>query len=137
MKTQPAAYLVEGFDANEKLISHQLFFNREEAARLASVFTEHYPIVRATNLLRSQAIKPWAGITIVEAWDEWDKSDGVGDFTRAIEGKLKERNCVTRRQPLTDEQISDLFEANAGYGRDDFLSFARAVEAAHGIGGEA
>jgi hypothetical protein len=38
-----------------------------------------------------------------------------------------------QRKPLTDEQIEQVFKKYAGYGGDDFISFARAIEAAHGI----
>jgi hypothetical protein len=39
------------------------------------------------------------------------------------------RECVW----LTDEQIRELFNEHSGYGRSNFLAFARAIEAAHGI----
>ncbi len=38
-----------------------------------------------------------------------------------------------QRKPLTDEEIENLYKRSAGYGGDDFHSFARAIEAAHGI----
>lgn len=41
---------------------------------------------------------------------------------------------TTRRQPLTDEQLEELFRRNAGYGQDDFMACARAIERHHGIG---
>jgi hypothetical protein len=41
---------------------------------------------------------------------------------------------AAQRKPLTDEEIEKLYKRSAGYGGDDFHSFARAIEAAHGIG---
>lgn len=35
-----------------------------------------------------------------------------------------------QRKSLTDEQIEQVFKKHAGYGGDDFISFARAIEAA-------
>lgn len=32
-------------------------------------------------------------------------------------------------KPLTDEQIEQIFKENAGYSGNDFISFARAIEA--------
>ena len=40
---------------------------------------------------------------------------------------------ATERKPLTDEEIEKLYKRSAGYGGDDFHSFARAIEAAHNI----
>lgn len=37
-------------------------------------------------------------------------------------------------KPLTDEKICEVILENAGYGRDNFLAVARAIERAHGIG---
>ena len=38
-----------------------------------------------------------------------------------------------QQEPLTDAQIEQIFKENAGYSGNDFISFARAVEAANGI----
>ena len=40
---------------------------------------------------------------------------------------------AAQRKPLTDEEIEKLYKRSAGYGGDDFYSFARAIEAAHNI----
>jgi hypothetical protein len=40
---------------------------------------------------------------------------------------------AAQRKPLTDEEIEKLYKRSAGYGGDDFHSFARAIEAAHNI----
>ena len=41
-----------------------------------------------------------------------------------------------QRKPLTTEKVLDLFDAHGVYG-SKWLEFARAIEAAHGIKGEA
>jgi ferredoxin-like protein FixX len=38
--------------------------------------------------------------------------------------------------PLTDEQIGAVIQTNWGYGRDNFIAVARAIERAHGIEGK-
>ena len=38
-----------------------------------------------------------------------------------------------QHQPLTNEQIDDIFQANSGYGGDNFHKFAQAIELHHGI----
>ena len=44
----------------------------------------------------------------------------------------------TKREPLTDEQISELFAEKVQSEMDEWdVAFARAIERAHGIGGEA
>jgi hypothetical protein len=40
---------------------------------------------------------------------------------------------AAQRKPLTEEEIEKLYKRSAGYGGDDFHSFARAIEAAHNI----
>jgi hypothetical protein len=40
---------------------------------------------------------------------------------------------AAQRKPLTGEEIENLYKRSAGYGGDDFHSFARAIEAAHNI----
>lgn len=47
--------------------------------------------------------------------------------------KLREAEQPAQRKPLTDQQIEQIFKENAGYSGNDFISFARAIEAAHGI----
>ena len=42
-----------------------------------------------------------------------------------------------QRKPLTDEQIKAIFESNMKHDISDAFGFARAIEAAHGIKGEA
>ena len=46
---------------------------------------------------------------------------------------IKHTHPQPKREPLTDEQIRELFNEHSGYGRSNFLAFARAIEAAHGI----
>ncbi len=38
-----------------------------------------------------------------------------------------------QRQPLTDDELEQIFRKSSGYGGDDFQAFARAIEAAHNI----
>ena len=40
---------------------------------------------------------------------------------------------AAQRKPLTEGEIEKLYKRSAGYGGDDFHSFARAIEAAHNI----
>jgi hypothetical protein len=40
---------------------------------------------------------------------------------------------AAQRKPLTDGEIEKLYKRSAGYGGDDFHSFTRSIEAAHGI----
>ena len=52
-------------------------------------------------------------------------------------GQHEVRTLYTRpqaREPLPDEEIERIFTENSGYGRSNFRSFARAIEAAHQIG---
>jgi hypothetical protein len=57
------------------------------------------------------------------------------DFVKhADDARAKAIAAPPQRQPLTDEHIYRIFEESAGYGQDDFVAFARAVERAHGIG---
>ena len=42
-----------------------------------------------------------------------------------------------QRKPLTDEQIKAIFESNIKHDISDAFGFARAIEVAHGIKGEA
>ncbi len=57
-------------------------------------------------------------------------------FSKDLKGML-ERQAATlpaaQRKPLTDEEIEKIYYRFAGYGGDDFLGVARAIEAAHGI----
>ena len=59
------------------------------------------------------------------------------DGSRCLHGCLSGEACHTsppaQRKPLTDAEIEQVFKEHAGYGGDDFISFARAIEAAHGI----
>jgi hypothetical protein len=64
--------------------------------------------------------------------------DYLGELTamRAVEHMRKQR------KPLTDEEIELLAVKHApptdpDFGDDDWIDFARAIERAHGIGGEA
>jgi hypothetical protein len=64
--------------------------------------------------------------------------DYLGELTamRAVEHMRKQR------KPLTDEEIELLAVKHApptdpDFGDDDWIEFARAIERAHGIGGEA
>ena len=41
----------------------------------------------------------------------------------------KEPEQPAQRKPLTDAQIEQIFKESAGYGGNDFISFARAIEA--------
>jgi len=43
--------------------------------------------------------------------------------------------CTCKCLPLTDEEITEIFSTTNGL--DFYLNFARAIEAAHGIKGEA
>ncbi len=42
-----------------------------------------------------------------------------------------------QRKPLTDEEIEEAFQQSSGVDEETHIRFARAIEAAHGIKGEA
>ena len=58
--------------------------------------------------------------------------DFVGRWTRAL--AAAEAPTGAQPVPLTDEQIDAVIQTNWGYGRDNFIAVARAIERAHGIG---
>jgi hypothetical protein len=109
---------------------------------------------RAITALRAALEQPaqnepkreWIGLTLVEILDsthgltriqkdDWVATDAdLIEFAHIIEAKLKEKNTLPQaREPLTDEQISRIWGSYLSRG----LEFARAIEAAHGIKGEA
>jgi hypothetical protein len=57
----------------------------------------------------------------VEVWDERKQ-----DITASVDATPPARPAPV---PLTDENIEQVFKEHAGYGGDDFISFARAIEA--------
>ncbi len=44
-------------------------------------------------------------------------------------------DSIGARKPLTEDEIERLMQTYSGYCQDDFVSVARAIERAHGIGG--
>ena len=99
---EPAAFLVEGF-CDGKLISHQLFFNVEDAKSTASVFAQHYPMVTTTALTRPQPAAQWVGLTDVEwmnivnknyAWHGMDIDEVANEVCKLTEAKLREKNTI-------------------------------------------
>ena len=95
--------------------------------------------------------KPWVSLTDEDAaaiaykgfddyWTEDCKGRDVEAWTasgRAIEAKLRELNEAPQRKPLTDEQINEIATEVYGASHSDDWKFARAIEAAHGIKGDA
>jgi hypothetical protein len=57
-----------------------------------------------------------------------------GDFY-ALPDKTLLYTTPPQRKPLTDEELTEIFSTTKGF--DFYLNFARAIEAAHGIKGEA
>jgi hypothetical protein len=93
----------------------------------------------------AQPKREWVGLTENEKADVLIGSDGrimdYDDVVDAVEAKLKEKNTqpAQSKEPLTDEEIAEICIGFYGSGihHDDY-AFARAIEAAHGIGkGEA
>jgi hypothetical protein len=90
----------------------------------------------------------WTGLTNAEAYifineyigpvNEWNLK-----AVRAIEDKLRKKNTAPpQRQPLTDEELDTVTQKWAGAPVDLHRlvlcrEYARAIERAHGIGGEA
>lgn len=75
------------------------------------------------------------------AWNEYpiDTSEKRGPMLMTVGDTLERAGFMKRPQPLTDEEIAALLSQSAGVdlklnGGD--LLFARAIERAHGIGGE-
>ena len=84
------------------------------------------------------ASKPWVGLTDEEMREVYKRTDwdmaGGWEYERAIEAKLREKNAQPSK-PLTDEQIIEMY--NEPRSDAEMLEFARAIEAAHGIKGDA
>ena len=91
---------------------------------------------------KAKASKPWVGLTDEEVLQllclHIDEDDDPDDWAaeiadvRVIEAKLREKNAQPSK-PLTDEELQAIADKCRLYPRD----FARAIEAAHGIKGEA
>ena len=69
--------------------------------------------------------KPWTAYGL--SGEGYSGSDGIKRIP------LYTTPPAAQRQPLTDERIAEIYQRSAGYGGDNFQSFARAIEAAHGI----
>jgi hypothetical protein len=75
------------------------------------------------------------------AWNEYpiDTSEKRGPMLMTVGDTLERAGFMKRPQPLTDEKIAALLSQSAGvdlkFNGGDLL-FARAIERAHGIGGE-
>ena len=61
-----------------------------------------------------------------------DQGANIRLYTRPAERKLEDKSLAQAREPLTDEQIEDLYFD--GFSIRKLKEFARAIEAAHGIG---
>jgi hypothetical protein len=61
-------------------------------------------------------------------------TDNPADFT-GDHRALPLYTSPPAREPLTEDEIELLIQTYSGYCRDDFASVARAIERAHGIGG--
>ena len=114
------------------------------------------PAVAVPFPLTAQEIKDIARstghVTHDQAWEIADLLVGgvvsaapaVPDWDKTLRGAARRSATVVHpgklaapavREPLTQEQTIKIFLKSSGYGRDDFISFARAIEQAHGIGG--
>ena len=90
------------------------------------------------------ASKPWVGLDqqdIDIAFDDTQEGGGFNEFARAIEAKLREKNAQSSK-PLTDENLRKLANKHLFYQPESYevsgvFALARAIEAAHGIKGEA
>lgn len=70
----------------------------------------------------AEAARSWAG------WCEHRSLTGLPSFLRKV-AELAEG--AVKRQPLDDMDIANIYERHAD---EQWLEFARAIEAAHGIG---
>jgi hypothetical protein len=61
-------------------------------------------------------------------------TDNPADFTD-MHRALPLYTAPPAREPLTEDEIERLIQTYSGYCQDDFASVARAIERAHGIGG--
>ena len=77
----------------------------------------------------------WVSLTDEEVAEIERNSLHRGQAIRAIEAKLREKNDVSERKPLTDKQIVQLSLEWPAETNDwaSHIDFARAIEAAHGI----
>jgi hypothetical protein len=79
----------------------------------------------------------WEGGPIPEPWgDRWMKYE---EEAKRLIALVQKHTTPPQRKPLTDEEISDLWckVSNTDFVTADTHVFARAIEAAHGIKGEA
>ena len=83
--------------------------------------------------------KPVELETVYEAIVHWDEGGGKRSRRELARRIAALYTSPPQRQPLTDEQISDLGckVSNTDFVTIDTHEFARAIEAAHGIKGEA
>ena len=79
--------------------------------------------------------EPVAYINVEQRKLEWAKYISWGTPTVVNLPKIPLYTTPPQRKPLTDEEITEIFSTTKGL--DFYLNFARAIEAAHGIKGEA
>jgi hypothetical protein len=76
----------------------------------------------------------WEGGPIPEPWgDRWMKYE---EEAKRLIALVQKHTTPPQRKPLTDEEIGAILEGVNAYGTR-LYTFARAIEAAHGIKGEA
>ena len=119
-----------------------------DAKRVATSAAKHYRNAANALYTRSQPTAQWVGLTDEErqavfeslpnALDGFLKLWGWLHFSKAVEAKLREKNSGAQaRKPLTDAQIFQTMIDVDMSGHGYFIRIARAIERAHGIGGEA
>ena len=116
---QAAQQVLEAWD-NAVLLAHDdLIQDRMDSLRTA---------------LEQQQAEPVAWTTMPEA-EDWCFVSGGKDPTSKLEGKwFPLYTTPPQRKPLTDDEISLLYMRHTGRPRRTYWEFARAIEAAHGIG---
>ena len=124
---------------------------REAAQQALEAYDAHEPLAVVMEALRTALSEP---VQEPVAWTIWthgpvrlfiDKGEAKMEFDRLCHAypeqsrKLKPLYTHPRqRKPLTDEEIVNVLgSVRESLTGNAFLAFARAIERAHGIGGEA
>ena len=106
------------------------------------VWTDHHPDCKLAE--QEPVATDWERIARVQDAKLRAMCNEAGGFEKLCEVMDKyERTTPPQRtsrsdiKPLTDEEIKAIFESNMKHDISDAFGFARAIEAAHGIKGEA
>ena len=116
---------------NPNLHSAECFEDYEESTGMAQ--PEQEPVAWADEIIDDlHAQYNTDGIKEIDSGDALIRLD---EAIAAVEEAEKRHTAPPQRKPLTDEEIEDLYFDKFSMG--ELKAFARAIEAAHGIKGEA